>query len=292
LSRARFYGACLRLAPVLEETAVAAFWEAGCLGVEVESSALRRSQPRVTLRAYFPGLPARARLQGRVARALSAAGIAPPPLRVVPARRWVEIWQRSLRPMPVGRSFLVVPQGCRGVPARGRRVIRVRFGQAFGTGEHASTRMSLRLLETHLAAGDRVVDLGTGTGILAMAACRLGAARVLAVDKDPVALAVARANLADNRLSRRVALRRIDAKHACRLGPFDLALVNIGATVIDRLLPDLAGALQPGGRAVLAGILVEDEPGLIAGGLACGLRLVARRRSRPWSALVLRRGGP
>jgi len=287
----RFYGVSLVVPPEREEAAVAALWDAGCLGVEVRSSALRRSAPRLTLRAYFPGR-ARRRSEKNLARALLGAGLGlarPPRLQDVPDRRWAEIWQRSLRPMAVGRRFLILPEGCRAAAPRGRLVVRVRFGQAFGTGEHASTRLCLRLLEAHLGPGDSVLDLGTGTAILAMAACRLGAGRVLAVDDDPIALAVARANLQDNGLAGRVALRRLDAGEACRGLTFDLALVNIGAGVIGRILPGLAAALRPGGRALLAGILVQDEPALLAGAAAAGLEPVDRLRARPWSALVLSR---
>ncbi len=276
---------------------MAAFWEAGCLGVESVSSARSRRRPRLTLRAYFPGRAARRSLERRIGAALSARGLLAyraPRLRPVRERRWVETWRRSLRPMAIGRRLLVVPEGCR-VPraSRGRQPIRVRFGQAFGTGEHASTRLSLRLLEEVLRPGDRVVDLGTGTGILAIAAVLLGAGRVLAVDDDPVALRVARANLDDSRVGgRAVALRHADAGSACERGPFDLALVNIGATIIARVLPGLARALAPGGRAVLAGILVDDEAALAALSRHCGLRVAARRRSPPWSALLLHRPRP
>ena len=186
--------------------------------------------------------------------------------------------------------FLVVPEGCDALAVSPRRrVLCVRFGQAFGTGEHATTQMCLRLLGEHLRPDERVIDLGTGSGILAMAACRLGAGQVVAVDDDPAALAVARANLTDNDLVGRVKLRRADAAAACQPGPFDLALVNIGASTIEGLLPHLAPALTRGGRAVLAGLLMDDEDRLLRAAAGCGLVLLDRRRLRPWSALVLRR---
>jgi ribosomal protein L11 methyltransferase len=272
--------------PALEEPAVAAFWDSGCLGVQVLASGRDR---RLTLDAYFPGQADRRRLDARLRRALCQSGLGAdtrPRLSAAPAGRWVERWQRTLRPMAIG-PFLVVPEGCRAPAARGREILRVRFGQAFGTGEHATTRMCLRLLQEHLRSGQRVVDLGTGSGILAMAACRLGAGRVVAADNDEVALEVARSNLADNGLLERIEMHCTDAGRACRLGPFDLALVNIGASTIERILPDLAGALAPGGRAILAGLLVDDEERLLRAAARSGLVLLERRRSRPWSALVL-----
>ena len=266
-----------------------AFWDSGCLGVQVVAEGRSR---RLTLDAYFPGLADRRRLGARLRRAFQQAGLgatAGARLSAAPARRWVETWQRTLKPMTIG-PFLVVPEGCRTPPARGREILRVRFGQAFGTGEHATTRLCLRLMRAHLRRGDRVVDLGTGSGILAMAARRLGAGRVVAADNDDVALDVARVNLAANALADQIEVRLADANEACRLGPFDLALVNIGATTIERILPALAHALAPGGRALLTGILIEDENRLLDVATRAGLRLLERRRSRPWSALVLRRG--
>lgn len=265
-----------------------AFWDSGCLGVQVRAEGRAR---QLTLDAYFPGLADRRRLDGKLRRAFQRAGLAPgtrPLLSAAPAGRWVERWQRTLKPMTIG-PFLVVPEGCRAPAARGREVLRVRFGQAFGTGEHATTRLCLRLVKAHLRPGDRVVDLGTGSGILAMAARRLGAGRVVAADNDDVALDVARINLAANGLAGQIDVRLADASQACSLGPFDLALVNIGATTIERILPDLAGALAPGGRTILTGILIEDEAVLLQAGARVGLVFVEKRRSRPWSALVLRR---
>lgn len=203
----------------------------------------------------------------------------------------MEAWQKSVQPMPIGRRTLALPEGRRTPRNERRLVIRIPFGQAFGTGEHASTRLSLRLLEQHLREGDRVVDLGTGTGILAVAALRLGAGQVLAIDADPIALRVARDTLRRNRLAEAIQLRCCDAASACRGGSFDLALINIGAQVIDRIHADLAQALRPGGRTILAGVLVDDARALCAAARRCGLSPRGHLRSRPWSALLLRRAG-
>jgi len=274
--------------PALEEQVVAGLWDSGCLGVQVTASG---RAPRLLLDAYFPGPASLRRLDERLRRSLLRVGVgrvARARLRTVSAGRWVERWQRSLRPMSIG-DFVVVPEGCAASALNRRHVLRVRFGQAFGTGEHATTRMCLRLIGAHLRSGEQVIDLGTGSAILAMAATRLGAGRVIAVDNDPAALVVAKANLADNGLGGRVEVRRSDAAAACLLGPFDLALANIGASTIQRLLPALTRALAPGGRAILAGLLIDDEERLVRAAAGCGLVLLARRRSRPWSALVLRR---
>lgn len=287
-----YYVARLEMPAHFEEPAIATLWDAGSLGVEVISAARSRRQPRVALLAYFPDRLPRPRLERGIAAALRAAGLdprTPPSLRAVPAGDWVERWQRTLRPMRVGRRFLVVPEGVRTPPLRGRLPIHVRFGQAFGTGEHPTTRMSLRLLESWLAPGERVIDLGAGTCILSIAACRLGAVSVLAVDNDPVAIGVGRDTLRRNGLARRVHLRLDDAGHACGAGRYDLALVNIGAAIAGSILSRLAAALSRGGRAIVAGHLIEDEAELVKRGRRVGLESMRTLRSGPWSALVMAR---
>src|SRR6185295_15370531 len=116
--------------PALEEQAVAALWDSGCLGVQVTAPG---RQGRLRLDAYYPGKAGTRRLGARLARALHRTGLKRPPrprLTRVGAGRWVERWQRSLRPMAVGR-FLILPEGCRVPATHGRRIpIRVRFGQA------------------------------------------------------------------------------------------------------------------------------------------------------------------
>ena len=299
----------------LEEMVVAALWEEGCLGVETGGLRCPRGQPhdtwsadgpsprlrsRLRLEVFFPGTLRTGEPSARVRRALAAAsraaggrarpgrpGLAAGRARRIADRRWVAEWQRTLRPMPIGRRLLALPEGLNPPSGHGRIVLKIPFGQAFGTGEHASTRLSLALLEEHLRTGEEVVDLGTGTGILALAAVRLGARRAFAVDADPVAVAVARRTLRMNRVRRGVTLRRAGAAAALAGRRFDFALVNIGVRVIRDLLPELAKRARPRARIVLAGLLIEDEKDLLRRAREVGLRFQARRRARPWSVLLL-----
>jgi ribosomal protein L11 methyltransferase len=278
-----------------EEAVVTAFAFEGCLGIETRSTARRRDDPRATIVIWFSGRRALRTVTRLAASRLAAAGV---PSRVRPRvnriadGRWVESWQKSLRPMPIGRRILALPEGCATPSSTRRIVIHIPFGQAFGTGEHASTRLCLRLIEKHLDPGGRVVDLGAGTAILSVAAARLGAGPILAVDNDPVALRVARDTLRRNGLAGRIELRRDDASAGLRGRTVDMALVNIGATVIERLLPGLRAGLAPGGCAVLAGVLIDDERHLAARARELGLEVDDRLRQRPWSALLVRRPRP
>jgi isopentenyldiphosphate isomerase len=161
-------------------------------------------------------------------------------------------------------------------------------GMAFGTGLHASTRLAVGLIEEVCAGGSaaRVLDLGTGTGILAMAAALRGAGSVRGVDTDPDAVAAARANVARNRLAARV---RIDGGGLGGVaGPFDLIAANITADVLLALAPEIAGRLAPGGALVLSGILAGPQAREVRDayerlGFCCALE----RTEGEWAALLL-----
>jgi len=212
--------------------------------------------------------------------------------RAIIDQDWAEEWKKSFAPMPVGERFWVVPSW-REVPAPakapGQLVIRLDPGLAFGTGLHATTRACLRVIETRVPALARsVLDFGTGSGILAIAARMLGAERVLAVDLDPVAVEVARKNLEINGLTGvefRVA--GADPEAVFSEPPFDLVLANIFAPELIRLRPLLFRHLAPFGRLVLAGILHDQAAEVEAAFTAAGLRLVARPREEEWVNLVL-----
>ena len=211
--------------------------------------------------------------------------------RTVIEQDWVEEWKKSFSPMPVGERFWVVPTW-REVPEQARQagqfVIRIDPGMAFGTGLHASTRACLRQVEILVPERARsVLDLGTGSGILAMAARILAAERVLAVDLDPAAVEAARKNAEINGLSG-IEFRVGGADPEARLSgqPFDLVLANIFAHELIRLKPLLLRHLAPAGRLVLAGILFQQAEEVEAAFQEAGLRLLERPREEEWVSLV------
>jgi ribosomal protein L11 methyltransferase len=211
-----------------------------------------------------------------------------PELSSVTAEDWSTSWKANFKPLRVGKRLLIVPSWEEVQPRPEDIVLHLDPGMAFGTGGHETTRLCLELLEQimedmPLLLSPSVLDLGTGSGILAMAAVQLGAGRVCAVDIDPLAVEVARENLAANGLADQVECSTTPLESMT--GTFDVILANILAEELVRLAPSLADRLAPGGSLVLSGILAEKE-GLVRTGFApLPLKYVATLQAGEWVAL-------
>ena len=229
----------------------------------------------------------------RLRALLSAAGVAPDETSVEPVGP--ADWEaQSLASFPlVSVGHLTIVGAHRSPPCR-RFVISVDAGPAFGSGRHESTQGCLLALDwlvrrRHVT---RAFDIGTGSGILAVAAARLWPARVLALDSDPVAVVTARETVRQNGLSRRVTVVRGEGFRSdpvCRLGRADLIIANIRAKPIAAMAPAFAQHLRPGGTAVLSGLLAAEERLVLAAFRAAGLRLRQRIRLGTWVTLILTR---
>lgn len=205
---------------------------------------------------------------------------------------WANAWKARFHAFRVTPRIQVAPSWEPMEPESGEIVITLDPGMAFGTGLHPSTRLCLRALEAHLRPGDHVLDLGTGSGILSIAAAKLGAASVLALDVDPVAVTSAQENAQRNDVNRVVivGLGSLAEAQARREDGFDLVLVNILAEVIIRLLDKgLAGIARPGGLFAFSGILSSREADLLEMMRGEGLIPVERQQEDDWVALVARR---
>ncbi len=240
--------------------------------------------------AIVPNCPDRAAIEVRLALAAASAGLAQPSFAVEPveAKDWLALNLASFRPLGIGR-FVVHASHHR--PPRHRWGLRIDAATAFGTGEHPTTRTCLEALD-RLAKQrrlGRVLDLGTGSGLLAIAASRLGAKRVLALDIDTESVAVAkryaRLNHAAVWVARADGYRGPAGRHA----PYDLVLANILAGPLARMAPGLARVLAPGGRAIVSGLLTHQERSVLAAHRRVGLRLLGRRSRDGWTTLVLGR---
>lgn len=231
--------------------------------------------------------PAARRLQ----ELAGSLGLGTAEVTAVPPRDWVAESQRGLAPFRAGR-FQVRGSHVAGDPPRGATPLVVDAGMAFGTGRHETTRGCLLALDRLARQRDvvRPLDLGCGSGILAIAMAKLWAAPVLAIDNDPQAVAVARDNAAINGVAERVTVALgggYGTAAAHRAAPFDLVTANILARPLRRLAPGLARSLAPGGRAILSGLLDEQADWVVAAHRPLGLGLIERGSLAGWAVLVV-----
>jgi ribosomal protein L11 methyltransferase len=205
----------------------------------------------------------------------------------VPAVDWNAIYRRHHQPVAVGRRLLIVPPWVE-APSSEREVLVIEPGMAFGTGQHATTRGCLETIEAAVLAGHvgSALDVGTGSGILALALARLGVPRVVAFDVDRAVLPLARETLARNAAPQ--VLLYAGTAAAVR-GPFDLVVANLLADAVIDEAPTLAAAVGGNGRLVLSGLLDTQVDRVLAAYPAW--RIAARRDLDSWATLTLVRAG-
>lgn len=263
-------------------------WELGALGVVEEGVA--GSVPR--LRAFFPGQVDARAVETRIGSYLAglrALGFpTPAPGRLTPLldTGWAEAWREHFRPRPIGRRLLVAPPW--DTPPSERLTIVIEPGRAFGTGHHGSTAGCLEHLET-IVERERpatAIDVGTGSGILAIAAARLGVGRVLAIDDDPDAVACATANAALNGVADRVLCQQAPAA-ALSAAPAPLVMANLLSIAHLRLASVYRRCVAPGGALVLGGILDAESETVTAALAGHGFERRASRSVEDWTTLEL-----
>ncbi len=292
---------CRMTANLPDETAANAL--AAILGCVASAVSAFETRPGGAwqVEAYAERAPGRADLEAAGAMAALAYGVSTVALldaltveRLAP-RDWVRENQQSFPPIRAGRFFIHGSHHDRKPPS-GAIALRIDAATAFGTGEHATTRGCLLAL-TGLAGRRRFrhpLDMGTGTGILAMAAARRWSCRVLACDIDAGSVHVARENVAVNGLASRIRLVRSDGYRAAairRAAPFDLITANILARPLAAMAGALAASLAPDGIAVLSGLLSRQVPLVLAAHRAHGLGLRRRIEVEGWQTLILGRQG-
>jgi ribosomal protein L11 methyltransferase len=204
-------------------------------------------------------------------------------VREIKEEAWLETWKASFNPIRVG-AFLVRPTWSDADPGDAT-VLSLDPGMAFGTGLHPTTQACLRALSRIEVSGKRVADVGTGSAILAIACAKRGAREVVGVDIDEVAVKEAKENVVRNGVTIDLGV----GSAADLDGVFDMILANIVAAALEKIAPDLAAHLAPGGRLVLAGIIATEEPEIAAVFAAHGLRAIARDQEADWVCLELTR---
>lgn len=305
----------------LEDDLVADLWQTGTLGVQ-STSPHDRAGNLVRLEAWFTGEPPRdlGDLEDRWLR----RGAVVLGSEVVPEADWLALWRRGARPIPVGERFLLDPREpsreddpaavnpatddpASETAAIGRHLLRLPARRAFGTGSHETTRLTLLLLED-ACTGDRarpqppprrVLDVGTGTGVLAFAALLLGASRVVAYDRDPLAVFMARDNARLNGFGTDPARPRpplifaggAEALAVESQAPFDLVLINILPHLVTPDLPRLLRAVAPGGAVAVAGMLAEEGGEVVDRLARLGFEPTGERTEGAWVAYRFERAG-
>lgn len=276
--------------PETEDAIINYLFEIGCAGCQqLESSIL----------AYFPKNFRKTEIEAKIAdylgsleelgfkianKAVEVTGLA--------NRDWKNEWKKRFRSIVVAKKFIVKPTWEELAEPPGCVIIEIDPKQAFGTGHHATTQLVLQFLERYSPAEKMVLDIGTGTGILAIAAVKLSAKNVLAIDIDPIAVEAALENLAANATLSKANLL-IATVDAIKAGThFDLILANLNKAIILNALDTMVRLLTPCGRLLLSGLLLEDASAVKkAFARKADMILLEERRADEWMGFAYQKGG-
>lgn len=203
---------------------------------------------------------------------------------------WANSWKAYYKPIEIGERMVIVPAWEKYEAPEGKLVVRMDPGMAFGTGSHETTRLVIGLLEKYIKNGQRVLDVGCGSGILAICAAKLGAEECKAYDIDPVAVKVARENVKDSGLTNVTCdtsdlLRGVDKSG----GAYDVICANIVADIIIRMTPDVGQFMHDGSVILASGIISERANDVITCFEQHGFRIVEKAEENGWCALVVGR---
>lgn len=254
------------------------------LGPE-EGYAVRGGEP-VSLRVYLPASELGAVLTQRLREELAEFPEVELTARPLYEQDWAVSWREFFGPVEAGR-IAIVPSWVDYGAAPRQLIVRLDPGQAFGTGHHETTRLCLAALDETVRPGTYVLDVGAGSGILSIAAVKLGASRVDAFEIDPIAADVARANCEANDAGDRVTIH--GGFPGENVPPADLAVANVSARADIELAEALAGALKPTGRLIASGFLTTDRDDVLAAFAEHGLTLTGEREEHDWALLELAR---
>ena len=203
---------------------------------------------------------------------------------------WAETWKEFFHTEKIGARTVIKPTWEEYEAKAGEIVVELDPGAAFGTGQHATTSLCIRALEDLVRPGMTVFDVGTGSGVLAIVAAKLGAKKVEAVDFDPVAVRVARENVRQNDAEDVVRTERSDLLKSVA-GEADLIIANIIADIIVRLFGEVKGSLAAGGTMLLSGIIEDRLPDVVEAAALHGFSVEKIEQEKGWAAVIVKGGG-
>lgn len=198
---------------------------------------------------------------------------------------WIEVWKKHFRPIHLGR-IVVVPEWIAYEKQPNEEIVLLDSNMAFGTGEHETTSMCVELMQDYLKAGDTVIDVGCGSGILGISAAKLGASRCYLTDLDPIAVQSATHNCQKNGVAEQTVVSLSNLLDDARIQG-DLILANITAEVLALLAPSIPKNLKRGGVLILSGIIESRLEAVKEAYAAVGMKVIRERRKGEWFALVL-----
>lgn len=262
-----------------------------CYGDLIDEKILRADRTIASVSVYVPSDRSYADDVAFLRDRMAAAGIdGKLELVGINEEDWANNWKQYYKPVKIGERIVICPAWETYRPEGEELVVRMDPGMAFGTGTHETTRLMIRLLETHTRPGCRMLDVGTGTGILAICASRLGAGVCRAYDIDPTAVRVARENIRESGLEnitcdRSDLLKQVDLEG----GQYDLISANIVADILIRMMPDVGAYLAPEGTLLLSGIVAERCDDVVNAAVANGFAVAETLTENGWCALAVRR---
>ncbi|MBN1991207.1 MAG: 50S ribosomal protein L11 methyltransferase [Anaerolineae bacterium] len=250
---------------------------------------------KVTVRTVIPHHDEYRRREIEALLALIAlalpSGLPEPQFQTVGQSDWATSWKEHFHVVRIGRRFVIKPSWRNYTPTGDDVVIEIDPGLAFGSGLHPTTQLCLKIFEEMPLTGQSVFDVGTGSGVLSLAALKLGAKSVRAVDIDDVAVRVAKENFARNGYPLPKAHVETAVGSARDRGgrQWPIVVANILAHILIELMPHLAVAVAPGGKLILSGMIAGQEAEVTAAAQAQNLHLIDRRTEEDWVALVVER---
>ena len=202
---------------------------------------------------------------------------------------WAETWKRFFKPIHITDHIVVKPEWEKYTPRDSERVIIIDPGMAFGTGQHESTALCMRLLEVYVNTGSTVIDVGTGSGILAICSALLGAANVLAIDVDMNAIMAAQDNIKLNHCTGVITVKEGNLINSVN-HTYDIMVANISADIICNLVKDAHKVITPGGLFICSGIILERQKDVTQSLAAFGYTVTKILNDHDWVAIAARYG--
>jgi len=260
-----------------------------CYGDLIDESILNADKTIASVSVYLPAERSVAECISFLRERFAASDLMDAKIETVGVSEedWANSWKAYYKPIKIGERLVIVPAWEKYTPAEGELIVRMDPGMAFGTGTHETTRLVIKLLETYTKEGCRMLDVGTGSGILAICASKLGAGECRAYDIDPMAVRVANENIKDSGLTNITCevsdlLRQVDKSR-----PYDLICANIVADIIIRMTPDVGELMHKDTVLLASGIIMERSDDVVECFEKHGFRIVERLEENGWCGLAV-----